>query len=347
MLAERYKLSVLPDFCRKESLSFLLLYAQVVPLLLVLSDNTTPLTSLLLKLGALSLLTSGACLICAAIYCRIRDALAEYSASRQLWLSWWIVVIVALIYSQAVYWIFYVSGYPLPVDFFAFVARCVLVAALAGVLLVRYFYLVYRSQMTAQAESDAQIQALQARIRPHFLFNSLNSIAALIEIKPEAAVTTIEDLAELFRVTLAPRQKVMTVADELEVTEAYVRIEQQRLGERLQMVWRVDDAARAIELPLLTLQPLVENAVYHGIEQMPNGGQLTISATVADQTLTLEVVNPVYEFARKSSGNRVALDNIHQRLRLLYGEKAQLSTQRMGAQFVARIVLPVALQAIA
>ena len=154
--------------------------------------------------------------------------------------------------------------------------RNLLVAVVLAGIVLRYFYLQQQLRLQEQLELQARLDSLRSRIRPHFLFNTLNSIASLIMSRPAAAEQAVEDLAELFRVSLQESHRTTTVADELRLCELYLGIEQLRLGDRLQVQWQVQVEAREQPMPSLLLQPLVENAIYHGLFPAAAGGIIRI-----------------------------------------------------------------------
>ncbi|MBR9805451.1 sensor histidine kinase, partial [bacterium] len=166
----------------------------------------------------------------------------------------------------------------------------IVVAVLYGIFLR---YLNYRHQQRCQeaAVTNAKIDALHARIRPHFFFNSMNTIASLISYAPDDAEGAVEDLAALFRASLSESRTLVPWAAELDVCRAYLRIEQLRLGERLRVVWDVDAVPDGIEVPSLSIQPLLENGIYHGIENLPDGGELRVVAVVHGVQLLVDVSN--------------------------------------------------------
>ncbi|WP_235015357.1 sensor histidine kinase [Oceanicoccus sp. KOV_DT_Chl] len=178
-----------------------------------------------------------------------------------------------------------------PVDGGRLLTHILICAVLAGIAL-RYFYLTQQLRLNQRAELQARIQALQSRIRPHFLFNSMNIIASLIAVDQEAAETAVEDLAGLFRASLAEAETQVTLAEELELCRRYTRIEQLRLGQRLQLDWQVDQVPQQLKIPSLSVQPLLENAIYHGIQQLPAGGTVAIAARYAQGVFTLSITNP-------------------------------------------------------
>lgn len=222
-----------------------------------------------------------------------------------------------------------------------FVLRNVTVGTLAGALMLRYLWTRWAGEQYARTEDEARYQALSARIRPHFLFNSLNSIAALISTKPAAAETMVEDLADLFRAGLAARAQVVPIGDELELVRKFLRIEQTRLGARLGVEWDIPEAVMDLGVPMLTIQPLVENAVHHGVARMVGPATIVVRARLEDELLLLDVENPVLPADPAGhTGSRTAVTNIAQRLRLIYGVRASLELKREADVFRARMRLP-------
>ncbi len=223
----------------------------------------------------------------------------------------------------------------------AFLLRSLGICAVVSALALRYFWLRAAWQQRAQAEVRARLEALQARIEPHFLFNSLNSIAALIAIRPDDAEDAIEDLAALLRARLGSHSpELVRLDDELALIGAYVRIEKLRLDARLTLDWRIVDEARDWLIPTLCLQPLVENAIGHGVARLTEGGTVTITAQVAGGCLRLRVTNPVAADTAYTPGNRQALVNIEQRLALRYAKHAQLVTMQEHDLFCVDLIIP-------
>ncbi len=205
---------------------------------------------------------------------------------------------------------------------------------------LRYFYIQHQWKLNVEAEARSRIAELQARIRPHFLFNSMNTIASLARSDPPKTEQVVEDLAEVFRATLAKRDR-LTLAEELELARSYLRIEQLRLGDRLRIDWQIDPGVEQLVVPALTLQPLVENAVYHGIESLADGGVITIAARLEAERVLIEIANPIAREAnQRMSGNQLALTNIAQRLQLMFGRQDVLEAGESGDRFEVRLKLP-------
>lgn len=229
-------------------------------------------------------------------------------------------------------------------DLAMFVLRNVLLALLLGGLGLRYAYVTHQWRLQVEAESEARLAALQARIRPHFLFNSLNTVAALAPTDGERAAAMVEDLADLFRASLAARPAGTTLEQELETARAYLRLEQARLGARLNVEWQLADLAPSTPMPALMLQPLLENAVYHGIERLPTGGTITVRGGHRQDHAWLAVENPLplatASMPRLAPGHQEALANIRERLALLFGAAGQLEIAADAARFTARLSWP-------
>jgi two-component system sensor histidine kinase AlgZ len=214
-----------------------------------------------------------------------------------------------------------------------------LYALLLTALLALYFDL--RQRAFSPALAEARLQALQARIRPHFLFNCLNAVLSLVRRDPRRAEAALEDLAELFRNLMADNRKLVTLAEEMALTRQYLRLEALRLGERLIVQWHVDPGAQAALVPPMVLQPLVENAVYHGIEPGLDPGIIVILARREGDRLLLELSNPYHPEHQHRQGNRMALANIGERLALHFDVEASLETAIEADRFCMRIHMPV------
>jgi two-component system sensor histidine kinase AlgZ len=216
--------------------------------------------------------------------------------------------------------------------------RTLLLAGAAALLILAWFD--WRARRLSPALAEARLQALQARIRPHFLFNSINSVLSLMRSNPARAENALENLAELYRGLMADNRQLSPLGREIELARAYLELEGLRLGERLQVEWRVDNAPIEALLPSLVLQPLLENAVCHGIEPHPVGGCIGVDIFVSDGQLNVVVRNPRHDTAPVRPGNRMALSNIRERLALHFDAEARLSAHRLGDEFVVQLVVP-------
>lgn len=222
------------------------------------------------------------------------------------------------------------------------VRAAILSGAVAGTLL---FYFSLRSRALYPALSEARLQALTARIRPHFLFNSLNAVLSLIRSEPKRAETALEELAELFRALMRDHRDLMPLADEIALCRQYLGLEKLRLGERLNVEWDIANVPADLLVPPLILQPLLENAVCHGIEPSAEPGTLRIRFSRKGDDLLIELTNPICRGHVAAGGNRMALTNIRERLALFYDLEARLETNEVtladgGCEYRVQIVLP-------
>ncbi len=227
-----------------------------------------------------------------------------------------------------------------PPEFKSFLLRNVIIGLIVTAIALRYFYVTHEWRRNIEMQATARVHALQARIRPHFLFNSMNTIASLTRSNPSVAEQAVQDLADLFRANLSEKRETITLAEELEVARTYQRIEELRLGPRLRVVWKIDPLPSNALVPGLMLQPLLENAIYHGIEPRPEGGEVTVSGELSGKLITIIVRNPVGDYNSEREGNRLALANIRERLELLYGEAGLVKAGRFDAEYIVTLRFP-------
>ncbi|HCA27041.1 MAG TPA: sensor histidine kinase [Betaproteobacteria bacterium] len=213
-----------------------------------------------------------------------------------------------------------------------------LFAALTTAVLLGYFHL--RSRALSPAITEARLQALQARIRPHFLFNSINAVLSLIRKEPQRAERALEDLADLFRVLMADNRQLSPLTREVELCRQYLELEQLRLGERLRVEWHIDKMPADALAPPLLLQPLAENAVYHGIEPSSTPGELSINIYRSRSQLHLVLRNPYRQEGSHHAGNKMALNNIRERLKLHFDAEASLTTSIGASTYQVHIAMP-------
>ncbi len=214
------------------------------------------------------------------------------------------------------------------------------ISAIISAVTLRYFYIQHHWKKEIEASANARAQALQARIRPHFLFNSMNAIASLIRFQPDKAEQAVLDFADLFRASLAEIKTGVTFQEELVLCRQYLNIETLRLGERLQLVWDIDKIPKDALLPPLSLQPLLENAIYHGIQPLPDGGIISIMGKFDGKEIKLNVKNPLKESYSQHQGHQMAQENVQQRLRIFYGKHAKLSLQKDANFYQVNMIFP-------
>ena len=329
----------IPDLCATRPVLMMFILAELLVLVYALGASDLP----RFDWGALaltSLFVQWVVLLSAGLLCACRPLLIRVSLPLGVFLSFVLILLVALVSSGVAMQVLSPSSYGADMGGW-WLARNLLVAAVFGGIALRYFYLQQQLRSREQAELQARIESLRARIRPHFLFNTMNSIASLIGSRPDAAEQVVEDLSELFRASLVESQNLSSLADELHLCELYLRIEQLRLGERLQIRWDIDEVARRCLLPPLLLQPLVENAVYHGVARLDDGGEVAISADYHNDGLRVSVVNPVPASAESThAGHKMGLDNVRQRLDAHYGDAATINIDSSSNAFRVQLMLP-------
>ncbi|RMF99040.1 MAG: sensor histidine kinase [Gammaproteobacteria bacterium] len=331
----------LPDLCTPAAALGVVLVAELVAIGLTLA-RLDGWGSFFLDLARSSLLMLWIAMGTAALLCALRPRLARLPVVTASLLSFGAVLLVIGVVSEGAWWLgqYYESAWFPPRQGY-FLSRNLVLGGLVTGMLLRYFYVSHQWRRNVERQAESRILALQARIRPHFLFNSMNTIADLTRSNPAAAERAVEDLADLFRASLRDGRELVRMEQELEITRVYERIEKQRLGERLQVRWQVDDLPGDARIPGLTLQPLLENAIYHGIEQLPEPGPVEIEGRRKGEMLYLSVRNPLpAERLRGGSGNRIAVENIRERLVLAFGPKARLSTAIDATHYQVSIGLP-------
>ncbi len=205
-------------------------------------------------------------------------------------------------------------------------------------VLIGYFDL--RGRALSPALTEARLQALQARIRPHFLFNSISAVLSLFRQDPKRAEEALEDLADLFRVLMADNRQLTPIGREIELAKQYLSIEQLRLGERLRVEWDIADMPAETLIPPLVLQPLLENAVYHGIEPRSEPGVVSVRIHREGDQVHILLRNPYREHSERHAGNRMAFANIRERLALHFDAEASIRTHVSDDMYQVHIVIP-------
>lgn len=347
MTASTARRLVLPDFCAPRAVLVVLLIVTLTALLLALS--TAGFSALFwtdLARNVLFLVWTG--LAGCGLLCASRQIIASHSASLGSVIVLGIILALVAIISAIASWIMsspYLNPDGMlgtaPEQRWLFMARNLLIGLIIGALALRYFYVSQQWRLNVESQARSRVNALQARIRPHFLYNSMNTIAALTRSDPARAEEAVQDLADLFRANLSEKRSLISLKEELESARIYQRIEQLRMGDRLRVRWDVKDLPMRAMIPALTVQPLLENAIGHGVEHLDGGGEVIVEGSSSDGIVTLRVRNPLPpEHVSSRSGHGIALDNIRERLTLLYGEKASVTAGREGAEFVVQLRFP-------
>jgi len=335
---------LLPNFCEVGNLFVVVLLTLVLAIIFAMASSSGS-EQFWDYLALSSLLMLWIALLNAAVLCTLRSWLHRLTQNQCMFVSFSLMMavslLVALLADQAGRWFFF--AYESDQFGELFLIRVMTISAAIYFLILRYFYIQLQWRINLAAQSHAEVQALRARIRPHFLFNSMNTIASLIAISPETAEEAIEDLSDLFRASLS-EQNMSRLGDEITLTKSYLAIEALRLGKRLQVDWDIDEKLLDTEVPSLCIQPLAENAVYHGIEPIAEGGKILISALQIDNRLKLSVSNPLMSEKQASTynkkGHQMAQDNIRQRLKLVYDNNGEFIINDTKENYTVSLLIP-------
>ncbi|MGZ3237170.1 MAG: sensor histidine kinase [Burkholderiaceae bacterium] len=328
---------VIPDCCNIGVVFRTLLAVNCVVLMAILL-RTTGFKAGLQEFVETSMLVELACLASLVALCGVRQIVKTIPLWAQRVLS---ALVPAVVTSLIIRFLSLNTWY---LDSFTHLTNIegMLAAGLFGIALQHYFEL--RTRAFSPALVEARLQALQARIRPHFLFNSLNAVLSLIRTEPKQAETTLEDLADLFRVLMRDARDMTTLEQEIRLCRQYLSIEKVRLGERLQVKWDAtnitDSVLRKAQIPSLLLQPLLENAVHYGVEPSTGPALIQIKLNRSLDRIEMTVTNPYYGSDVASEGNHMALNNIRERLALLYDVEAQITTTAENGFFEVRLRFP-------
>jgi two-component system sensor histidine kinase AlgZ len=283
--------------------------------------------------------------MCSSALCALRPLVKNFSNQTVAILSFLSLLLMLACLSELAYLVlevYFITKVISAANHWEFLIHNVAIGGIIGALALRYFYVQHQWRLKVQAETNTRLKLLQARIRPHFLFNSMNTIASLIRGNPELAEETIHDLSDLFRASLSDAKNLSTLQDELDLARGYLRIEAQRLGERLNVSWDLDELPLDAKMPTLILQPLLENAIYHGIEPSPDKGEIEIVGRYRRYKVNISIRNsqaPALK-KRRAEGNHMALENIRQRLEGLYQENAGLTQGEVEGDYQVRLFFP-------
>ncbi|MEX1058077.1 MAG: histidine kinase [Natronospirillum sp.] len=319
--------------CTDNAVWFMALIAQLLALVIALLMGSQGFWT---RLALASLYCQWSGLVGIWCLCQLQRRGLDGSQRRHWWVYWATLGAVAstglasghLLYD---YWFPETSALNLPV-----LAQHWAASLIFSGLLLRYWFLQNALTLRQQATTQAELDALQARLNPHFLFNALNSVAALVRQDPQRAEAAVEHLADLMRASLQSHQAMVTLQEEIDLTQAYVALEQARFGKRLRIQWQVDPQLLTEQVPILSLQPLVENAVKHGIAPNVHGGVVDITVNAAVRVWMVRVKNPLPD-APAQPGNRFALQTLQARGQAMMGSGFSLSTRLESGHFIAQM----------
>ncbi|PCI71457.1 MAG: histidine kinase [Gammaproteobacteria bacterium] len=324
----------LPDFCNPQSMLMVILIGELLAVIFTLL-NTDPNGDLWQLLGLYSISLQSVGLSSVGVLCLTRGYLSTLSDFLAGLVSVVIILCATFVFTYVSIVFYHGSLFDLSYHLqFQYLVKNWVIAGLIGSVLLRYFYLQQQYVKQIGLESAARLEALQARIRPHFLFNSMNVIASLTQIDPKLAETAIEDLSDLIRATLDNSDDLIPLSKELSNGKKYLSIESLRLGDRMSVKWNVEEGCDRVLVPPLSVQPLLENGVYHGIQLLTDGGEIAINVSREINFLIIKVSNPIptdTSQAIRHKGQGIALNNIEQRLDVIFKDKASIgSTQKDG-----------------
>lgn len=335
----------LPSLCTPHIVLRVMLVAEVLALIFSLTSASSTYLASFIKLGLTSLFVQWVALSSTLTICLLAKRLRKLSVVRLTFAVTAIVILFTI--GASILTIMADSYEKVGVIYFwdtPFILRNSFIAMVLSLMGLHYFYIQNERAEHVKADTGAKYDALQSRMRPHFLFNSLNTIAQLIQVDQNKAEDALLDLADIFRTTLDTRNRI-TLGEELDVTLRYLRMEGLRLGKRrLNIVWDMDRNTLPfnMEIPPLLLQPLVENAIYHGIQPCKDGGTLGISLYDAGDRLDVVVTNPVPPDGTNAhqKGNHIAQENLKNRLQLAYGDRANLKITKSEHQYRVSFSIP-------
>lgn len=322
----------IPYLCEPTAILGLILVGELLALVLVLANRDGFSWQ---YLGSVSLIAQWIILSCALLLCQSRNWLNTLP----VFISGFLSYLICLITSGVILYL----AHLISIENFNIESwlKGVLISAILSGILLRYLYVQQQLHNQRQSELEARLQALQSRIRPHFLFNSMNTIISLISINPSAAEKAVENLSQLFRSNLQD-PGLIYLEEEIDICRRYIAIEELRLGDRLKIKWIVDDPIPHIKVPSLLLQPLLENAIIHGVQRITAGGEIKLIMTTQAKSLSIIIENPIpsLEESQIEGGNKIALDNIKNRLLLHYENQAAISTIINAENYSVKISIP-------
>jgi two-component system sensor histidine kinase AlgZ len=333
----------LPDFCRGNAVINAMVLAEL--LAVVISIVGQGFSGRILKdLFLLSIFVQWIALGSAAAMCLARKYLNALPPTRAVLMAYLMLLCVAWAVGEITVWVMWAAGMvstPRPDWYLSFHIQNLTVCAIVDALALRYFLARHQLRQSAGAEAHARMEALKYRIRPHFLFNSMNIIASLTRRAPAKAEAAIEDMADVFRLMLDDSKNLVPLKSEIAVAKKYLTLEKLRLDDRLLVDWNIKRIPRTAKSPVLMLQLLLENAIYFGIEPSAEGGRISIDIGVEDEILTLSVSNPIP--AKRQEHNprdSNTFENIRQRLSAHYGDNGTLTAREHEGRFIVDARMP-------
>jgi two-component system sensor histidine kinase AlgZ len=331
----------LPDFRAPGTILVILLVAELVAIALTIASYEPG--AFLTELSKMSMYVLWLALLGTGLLSQIRPWAERQGNASAFVICFLVLEVMCLVLAEVAWQITGVFGEAVIIDdsHGGFVFRTFAISSIVIALALRYLYVSSEWRRSIILEAQARISALQALIRPHFLFNSMNTIASLTRSDPKQAEEAIEDLSDLLRANLGVHKDRTALKEELEIAAIYQRIEKLRLGDRLKVRWDVGGLPMRAQIPSLTIQPLLENAIYHGIELLPEGGEVHVTGKRNGDFIEIEMRNPIaQDSTRRTGGNKMAFTNIRQRFELAYGAQGKVDVVESDNQYSVRLVFP-------
>lgn len=327
------------SFCSVKIVLRATVLAQAVAILLTFAPGTVE--DRWFRLGLSTLFVQWVTLLTLIILCQVQKRSQGISARYFAALAFIVLLSSTALVSLVAHNLLTEKGWEAQVSVSVFILHNLLIAVIVGLIGLQFYLMHLERNQRIAAQSRAELDALQARIRPHFLFNSLNTAAELTQQDPKAAEQALLNLSDLFRAALKAGED-SDLQTELQLIDAYLSLEQWRLGSRLQISKQYPAKLPHVKLPSLTLQPLVENAIRHGIEGMKQPSLITLQIIITEKHLTMIIENPLPNQSNtRLKGNGIAIENIQQRLALIYDETARLTSGKVGQTYRAKLVIPI------
>lgn len=336
---------ILPNFCEARTILSIAIVAQMLAILIALVTRRTP-VNLFHDLLLTSLFVQWIGLASAGALCVSRKYLNRLSNLRAFGMAYLLLLCVTWLVTESAVWLLFAFDKihtPRPEWYNYFHVQNICVSAIINALVLHYFFAKHELRVRTLSAARTKARAMLSRIRPQFVFNSMNIIASLTRSDPAKAEAAIEDMADLFRMMLSQDETLVPVKHEIEVAQKYLTIEGLRLDNRLQIDWDIGKFPRKAVMPILTLQPLLENAIRHGIEPIVAGGVITVRLWEHEDKIYIKMINPIprTRAKRAADSHSMSLEDIRLRFQSYYGDTARLEFGREEEQYIVNVVLPI------